>query len=173
MYLSKITYMLLIMLALVCNVGIAQNKVKANDVESLVCKVIKSEYGRKWARSINEWRHSCYSIKGENKCDTIYIYAELTLWEALYSELIRVGDNMYGFTKNYNTGECCCEIDEGLRMLYYIMRNKETSKQQKSVLPIEDGEQILVLSPIKVITIFKKGGAYAYNSKLVYFIDTE
>lgn len=173
MCLGNMKYVLLFTLALVCRVSMAQKIIKANEVESIVCKVIRSEYGRKWARSINEWRNSCYSIKEENEFDTIFMCVELTLWETTYSELIRVGDSMYGFTKNYYTGECCCEIDGGLRMLYDVMRNKETSKRRRSVLSVEEGEQFLDLSPVKIITIFKQGGEYAYNSKLVYFVDAE
>ena len=58
-------------------------------------------------------------------------------------------------------------------MLYDVMRNKEASKRRRSVLSVEEGEQFLDLSPVKIITIFKQGGAYAYNSKLLYFVDAE
>ena len=59
MCLGNMKYVLLITLALVCRVSMAQKIIKANEVESIVCKAIRSEYGRKWARSINEWRNSC------------------------------------------------------------------------------------------------------------------
>ena len=173
MYLDNKKYVLLIMLALFCKVSIAQKKLKANKTESLVCEVTRREYGRRWARSINEWRNSCYSLKKENEYDTIYVCIELTLWEASYRELIQVGDSIYGFTKNYNTGEYSCGIDEGLLVFYDIIRNRDINKQQKFVYSEEIGQDFLDLAPIKLITIFIQGNAYVYSSKLVYFIDAE
>ncbi len=166
-------YILLLVLLLGYNTSIAQKKVKANDFESLVSKIIKNEYGRKWARSINEWRRSCYSINEANKCDTICVYIELIPWEACYCEIIQIGDSLYGFTNNYQSGVLCCEIDKGLRTLCDIMRSRDTSKMRKYFRSKEDGEKILDLSPIKIITINRQDNGFTYNSELVYFVDTE
>lgn len=148
-------------------------KAKANSIESLVNKIIRNEYGRKWARSINEWRHSCYSINDTDKCDTIYIYIELIPWEAHYSEVIQIGCRLYGFTNKIDCGELSCEIDEELSKLCDIMNDPDINRKQKYIWSKEEGEKVLDLSPINVITIRKHMDAYVYDSELVYFVGVD
>ena len=57
-------WILLIVFALASEIGIAQKEVRAKDVESLVEKIVRNEYGREWAQGINKWRRSCRALEG-------------------------------------------------------------------------------------------------------------
>lgn len=166
-------WILLIVFALASEIGIAQKEVRAKDVESLVDKIVRNEYGREWAQGINKWRRSCRALEGAKSGDSIFICIDLIPWEASYREVVLIGDSAFGFTTQWDTGECSRLIDEGLRKLCNIVRKGDVEEMKKLTAGKEEGERTLDLAPTNVICARREGGTYRYESEKVYVVDCE
>ena len=160
---------LLAIISLISEICVAQKRIPSNDSQSLIHKVLKNVYGKKFVKRIEDWRKHCYCIPQLNRNDTIHIYIEYVPWEAYYCELIQIGDSLNGFTMQYLSNTLSCVIDRRLYSLHKVLNGCSNSDTIGKILTRDEAEEILDFSFINVITIIRRNGKYHYDSKSIYF----